>query len=61
MDRSSTLKESENSLIGPVGFLDVVGSNRLASAISRRMASPFAIGAFGSTLPIMVIVALGAQ
>ncbi|GKF92978.1 hypothetical protein Tco_0279697, partial [Tanacetum coccineum] len=61
MALSSTLKASENSLIFPLGSLVIVGSSRLAFAVPGRMASPLAVGAFGSTLPIMVIVALRAQ
>nr|GFC87743.1 hypothetical protein [Tanacetum cinerariifolium] len=67
MTLSSTLKASGNSLIcrcGPlvvvvvvVVVVIVVGVSSSISTISGYMASPFAVGAFGTTWSIMVEVA----
>nr|GEZ94320.1 hypothetical protein [Tanacetum cinerariifolium] len=64
MTLSSTLKASGNSLIcrcGPlivvvVVLVIVVGASSSASTISSYMASPLAVGAFGTTWSIMVEV-----
>nr|GFB51902.1 hypothetical protein [Tanacetum cinerariifolium] len=69
MTLSSTLKASRNSLIcrcGPpvvvvIVIVIVVGVSSLASTISSYMASPLAVGAFGTTWSIMVEVAFRAQ
>nr|GEX42117.1 hypothetical protein [Tanacetum cinerariifolium] len=70
MTLSSILKASGNSLIcrcGPlvvvvivVVIVIVVGVSSSASTISGYMASPFAVGAFGTTWSIMVEVAFRA-
>ncbi|GJZ45254.1 hypothetical protein Tco_0592850 [Tanacetum coccineum] len=60
MPLSSTLKASENPLIFPWGSL-VFDSSRLASIVPGQMASTFTVDALGSTLPIVMVVALRAQ
>nr|GFD14125.1 hypothetical protein [Tanacetum cinerariifolium] len=66
MTLSSTLKASGNSLICQCGssivvVVVVIGVSSLASTISGYMASPLAVGAFGTTWSIMVEVAFRVQ
>ncbi|GKE87020.1 hypothetical protein Tco_1564495, partial [Tanacetum coccineum] len=56
----SRLKASENSLTYPLGSL-VVDNSRLASIVLSEMANPITVGALGSTLSIMMVVAFRAQ
>nr|GFC14338.1 hypothetical protein [Tanacetum cinerariifolium]GFC99758.1 hypothetical protein [Tanacetum cinerariifolium] len=64
MTLSSTLKASSTSLIchcGSLVVVVVVGVSSLVSTISGYMASPLAVGAFGTTWSIMVEVAFRVQ
>ncbi|GKG04584.1 hypothetical protein Tco_0314971, partial [Tanacetum coccineum] len=59
MALSSTLKVSNTPLIFPWGSLII--SSRMASTVLGQMAIPLAVGALGSTLPIVMRVAYRAQ